>query len=91
MKLKFLLKMIHVGMFESVMLSRSEPDPVDDRSVNEPVGDHYIVFGQNSFENTSICVHAGRKQDSIFGAEKFGDLFFELLVNILSSADETDR
>ncbi len=43
------------------------------------------------FKQACICIEAAGIQDSVLGAEKFGDFLFELFVYFLRTADEADR
>ncbi len=43
------------------------------------------------FEHSAVGIHAGRKQDGVFGSEKLRDLLFQFAMNVLSAADEPDR
>src|SRR4030042_195039 len=57
MKLELLLKVFHVGMFESIMLSAAQSHSIYYGCMNKPVGYHYILACQYSFKNSRICVH----------------------------------
>ena len=59
--------------------------------MNQPVGNDYILFGQDGFKDAGIGIHTGREKNGIFSSQKFSHLFFELPVDILSPADKPHR
>jgi len=57
----------------------------------ERVADDGIVTGEQRFKHAAVGIEAGSIKDGVFRAEEFSNLFFQLLVHVARSADETDR
>ena len=54
------------------------------------IGDDGVLRTQQRFEQSGVCVEAGRVKNRVVGAEKLTEFGFELLVDALSAADEPD-
>ena len=86
--LKALLQLFHVGVGVTITLSLAEAYAVDDGSVVEGVRDDGVLIGKERAEETSVGVEAGSIQDGVFCLEVFCDGSLQLLVDVLSAADE---
>ena len=72
-------------------LGLAQAHAVDDRGVHQAVGDHHVLLVQDGFEDAGVGVHAGGEEDGVFGAQEFGQLGFQFLVDVLGAADEAHR
>ena len=52
------------------------------------VGDDGVLLVEQGFENAAVGIEAGGIEDGVLHAVKFGDLFLEVLVDVLRPADE---
>ena len=82
------LQVGHIGIGITVALSFAKADTVDDGSMVESIGDDGILVGQQGLENTTVGIETGGIQDGIFCAEELGNLLLQLLVEVLTAADE---
>ena len=89
--LQLLLQIGHVAVGVAEALGLAQADAVDDRGVVQRVGDDRVLFAQQRFEQAAVGVEAGGVEDGVLGAEEFGDLRFQLLVQVLRAADEAHR
>ena len=87
--LKLALKVFHVGVGITVADGLAEAYTVDDGGVVEGVADDGVVLGEQGFEHTTVGIEAGSIEDGVLSVEVFADGCFELLVQVLASADET--
>ena len=85
------LEISHVHVVVSESLGLAETDTIDDGSVVQLVGDDGIFSGEESLEETTVGIEAGRVEDTVFHTVELGNQGFEFLVNIGGTADETDR
>ena len=67
-----------------------QSDTVDDAGVIERIADYGIFVGQDRFEQTAVRVEAGRVEDCVLRTEKAAYSCFEILMDRLRTADETD-
>ena len=81
----------HVAVGIAVTFSLAKTNPVDNRSVVQGIGNDSVLISEKRFEHTAVGIEAGRVQNSVFRPEEFGDLAFQFLVQVLGTADETDR
>src|SRR4051812_19419332 len=79
-----------VNDFEAAETSR-----IDDAGVIEPVAVNHIAIKfaaqlliDDSGEKSFVCGETGRVKDRVFHPEKFGNLFFQLSMNRLGSAQK---
>ena len=84
-----LLQLVHVGVGVAVAHGLAQTHAVDDRSVVQRVGDDGVLLREEGLEHAAVRVEAGGVEDRILRAEIVGDGLFELLVDILTTADET--
>ena len=89
--LEALLQLVHVGVGVAVADGLAQTHAVDDRGVVQRVGDDGVLVGEQRLEDTAVRIEAGGVEDRVLGAEVVGDGLFELLVDVLAAADETDR
>jgi hypothetical protein len=89
LQLRFQVGHVAVGVAEALGLAQA--DAVDDRGVVQRVGNDGVLFAQQRLEQAAVGVEAGGIEDGVLGAEEFGDLLFQLLVQILRAADEAHR
>ncbi len=89
--LELRLELVHVAVRVSQPSRLAEPDPVDDRSVVELIGDDRVPLVEERLEQTAVRVEAGAEQNRVVGAEERGELLLELPVQRLRAADEADR
>ena len=83
-----LLQFAHVGIGVAVAHGLAQTHAVDDRGVVERIGDDGVLLRQERFEDTAVGGEAGGVEDRVLGAEIVGNGLFELLVDILTAADE---
>jgi len=88
--LELLFEVAHIAVAEAETLRLAQADAVDDAGVVELVGDYCVLCREQGLEEARVGVEARAVEDGVFGAEEFGDLLFELLVNLLCAADEAD-
>lgn len=89
--LELFLEVGHVGMLESIVHGAAQPDAVDQRGMNQAVGDDDIILGQDGLEHPGVGIHAGREEDGVFRTQELGHLPFQLLVDVLGAADKAHR
>ena len=87
--LQLLLEVGHVSIGITVTLCLAETNTVDDRSVVQGIRDDGILICEQRLEYTTVSIEAGCVEDGILGAEELGNLLLQLLMKILTSADET--
>jgi len=85
------LQIGHVRIGIAIALRLAQAHTVDDRGMVQRVGDDRILRPQKRFEHAAIGVEGGRIEDRVLAAGEFGDLRFQLLVQILGAADEAHR
>jgi hypothetical protein len=90
-ELELLLEVLHVGVLDRVVHGAAEADAVDERGVDEAVGDDDVVLGQDGLEDAGVGVHAGGEEERVLGAEEGRQLVLELAVDVLGAADEAHR
>ncbi len=91
MFLQLLLQVPHVGMLVGVLHRLAQAHAVHDRGVHQPVGDHHVLLVQAGLEEAGIRVHAGGKEQGVFGAEKLGEPVLEFAMDVLRAANEAHR
>src|SRR5207253_4918091 len=64
---------------------------VDDAGVVQFVGQDRVLVAEDSLEQSAVGVPARRVEDGVLLAEEARDSLFELLVQLLSAADEANR
>lgn len=68
-----------------------KPDSIDDGRVVQSIADDGVLGSEDSLEEAGIGVEAAGKEDAIFMLVIVCNYFLQLLVNVLSSADEPNR
>ncbi len=91
MLLQLLLQVAHLGVLVRVLHRLAQPHAIDDRGVDQAVGDHHVLVGEHCLEDSGVGVHAGGEKQGILGAEEFGELLLQLAVDVLRATDEADR
>src|SRR5262245_44512505 len=69
----------------------AQADAVDDAGVVQLVGQHCVLVAENRLEQPAVGVPARRIEDGVILAEEACDGAFQLLVQILSAANEAYR
>ena len=86
--LQLALQIFHVGVGVAVALGLAQTHTVNDAGVVQGVADDGILLGQQGFEDTTVGIEAGRVENGVLRLEETADGGFQLLVNILRTADE---
>src|SRR5207237_7017025 len=84
------LEIGHVVMLVTKALRFTEPDAVDDRGVIQFIADDRVFVGENGFKKAAIRVERTRVKNRFLSPKKSRERGFELLVNVLGAANETD-
>ena len=77
-------------MFVAKTLRFAEPDPINDRRVIQFVRNDGVLGAEQRFKQTAIGVEGRGIKNRVLGPEKFRERAFELFVDVLRAADETD-
>ncbi len=88
---ELLLEVAHVRVLVRVLHRLAEAHAVHDRGVDEPVGDHDVLVGEDRLEDPGVRVEAGREQERVFRPEELRQAVLQLAVDVLRAADEADR
>ena len=86
-----LLQLGHVVVVVAQPSRLAQADAVDDRGMVEGIADHAILLVEDGLEETAVGIEARRVEDRVVGAEEPAELRFQLLVNGLRAADESNR
>ena len=89
--LQLLLKVGHVGIGIAETLCLAETHAVDDGSMVQSIGDDGIIGTEQRLKHATVGVEASSIKDGVFRAEELSNLGFQLLVEVLATADEADR
>ena len=89
--LQLLLKVGHVGVGIAETLGLAEAHTVDDRSMVQSIGDDGIIGTEQRLKHTAVGIEASGIKDGVLSAEELSDLGFQLLVEVLATANEADR
>lgn len=84
------LQVRHIVILIAETLCLAETDAVDDAGMVQGIADDGVFGSEQSFEESAVRIETGTVEDRILRAEKCGDLLFQLLVNVLCAADESD-
>lgn len=85
------LELCHVQVLVSESLGLVEPNAIDDRSMVQGVADHSIFWPENSLEEACVGVKPTGKQNGVLHFIVVGNYFLQILVDVLSAANEADR
>ena len=83
------LEIGHISIGITVSLRLAEPYAVDDGRMVQCIGNDGIFLSQKRFEDSSVGIEASGIEDGVFSMEILADRLFQLLVDVLCSADET--
>ena len=89
--LKHLLENLHIHVLVAESARLAESDTINDGGMIELIRNDRIFCRQTSFEKPGIRVESGRVQDRIVEFVERSDFTFELLMDVLRTADEPHR
>ena len=84
------LEVGHVAVGVDLPLGAAQPHAVDDAGVIERVADYGVLGAEYGLEQARIRVEARRVEDRVLGAHELAQAPLEVLVDLLSAADEPD-
>ena len=87
-ELELFFKVFHVCVGITITYCFAEPYAVDDGCVVERVGDDGILVREERFEYASVRIEACGVEDGVLRTEILRNGGFELLVDVLRTADE---
>ncbi len=90
-QLQLLAQVLHVHVLEGVVVRRAQTDAVDQRGVDQPVGDDHVLGAQDGLEHAGVGVHARGEQQRLLHAQELRHLVLQLAVDVLGAADEAHR
>ena len=87
-QLQLAFEMLHIGMFERIVLCAAQAYAVHNGSMHQTIRYHNIVGIQYGLKDTGVGIHAGGKKHGIFGAQKGCHFCFQFVMDILCAAYE---
>ena len=87
---ELLLEVPQVGVLVGVGHRLAEAHPVDDRGVDEAVGDEDVLLAEERLEDGGVRVEAGGEEERLLRPEELRQAALELAVDVLRPADEAD-
>ena len=88
---QLLFQVGHIIVFVTIALCFTQAHAIDDGSMVQAVGDDRVGRVKQRLENTAVGVETCREENRVVLAEVGGNLLFELPMQGLGAADESNR